>query len=126
MTARLLLPMILASVMTGAAGCAFGMRFSAISPGVNQTLRVENGDRLFFDLAESNARVHEWDFKCDDKDVTVSIAHKGDIAHVELRIHRGYDGPSKVVFFRRGLHGKESERFILTLFRRTGDTAFWE
>ena len=125
MTVRPLLP-ILAAAMAVAAGCAFGMRFSAITPGANQALRVESGDRLFFDLEEKGEPGHEWDFKCDDGDVSVAVAHGDDTAHVELRIHRGYSGPSKIVFFKRGLQGKESGHFVLTLFRRTGDAAFWE
>jgi len=123
MTIRPLLPILAAMLATVVAGCASGMRFSAIRPGVNQALRVESGDRLFFDLDESG---REWDFECDDPDVSVSIAHRDGTARAELHIHRGYDGPSKVVFFRRDKNGKGSDRFVLTLFRRTGDAAFWE
>lgn len=125
MTARLLLP-ILAALLTIVSGCAFGRRYSAVRPGVNQTLRVENGDRIYFDLDESVGHGCEWDFECDDKDVSVSIAHNNGSASVEVRVHRGYDGPSRIAFFRRGAPVKDSGRFVLTLFRRTGDAAFWE
>ena len=125
MTARLLLP-ILVALLAIVSGCAFGRRYSAVSPGVNQTLRVENGDRIYFDLEESGGPGREWDYECDDKDVSVSIAHRDGRASVEVRVHRGYDGPSRIAFFHRSVRGKDSGRFVLTLFRRTGDAAFWE
>ena len=96
------------------AGCAFGRRFSAVRPGVDQVL-------------------HVWDFTCDDPDVTVVIDHvrperagANGVAKVMIRIHRGYDGPSTVVFALKRPGGKTPERsFTVTLFRRTGDAAFW-
>ena len=126
MTARHMLPILAAALAAIVAGCASGMRFAAIRPGINQTLRVESGDRLFFDMGESSTPRGKWDFECDDPDVSVSIAHRDGMARAELHIHRGYDGPSKIVFFRRGMHGKDQDRFVITLFRRTGDAAFWE
>ena len=125
MTARLP-PLVLVAMLAVISGCAFGRRYSAVRPGVNQTLRVESGDRIYFDLEEGSRPGREWDFECDDKDVTVSIAHRDGKASAEVRIHRGYDGPSRIAFFRKGARGKDPERFVLTLFRRTGDAAFWE
>ena len=115
------------------AGCAFGRRFSAIRPGVDQVLRVENGDRIFFEMEDGAAAGHVWDFTCDDPDVTVVIDHvrperagANGVAKVMIRIHRGYDGPSTVVFALKRPGGKTPERsFTVTLFRRTGDAAFW-
>ena len=115
------------------AGCAFGRRFSAVQPGVNQVLRVENGDRIFFEMEENPAAGYVWDFTCDDKDVTVTINHvrpdsvgAPGTAKVTIRIHRGYDGPSTVTFSQKR-HGEAtpSKSFTVTLFRRTGDAAFW-
>ena len=109
------------------AGCAFGRRSSAVEPGVNQVVRVESGDRVFFDLEEDESDGGRWDFECDDGDVEVRIDRAGRVSRVEIRIHRGYDGPSAVVFLRRGVRGgAPSRRFTVTLFRRTGDAAFWE
>ena len=68
-----------------------------------------------------------WDFVCDDHDVEVRIAHEDRVAKVEVRIHRGYDGPSAITFScRRARGGAPSRQFTITLFRRTGDAAFWE
>ena len=124
---------VAASLVAVLAGCAFGRRFSAIRPGVDQVLRVENGDRIFFEMEDGAAAGHVWDFTCDDPDVTVVIDHvrperagANGVAKVMIRIHRGYDGPSTVVFALKRPGGKTPERsFTVTLFRRTGDAAFW-
>ena len=50
-------------------------------------------------------------------------------ANVRVRIHRGYDGPSTIRFFCRHCRtgkGARCHPFTLSLFRRTGDAAFWE
>ena len=109
------------------AGCATGRRFSAVEPGVNQVLRVTSGDRVFFEMEEDPMGDGLWDFVCDDHDVEVRIAHEDRVAKVEVRIHRGYDGPSAITFScRRARGGAPSRQFTITLFRRTGDAAFWE
>lgn len=111
-----------------ACGCDFG-RHTLSNPGVSQVLRVESGDRFFFTLRDDPAADRKWDFSCNDRDVEVRIAHgsSGD-ADVEVRVHRGYDGPSTVDFFTRTKNGPPDERgrFTLSLFKRTGDCAFWE
>ena len=115
------------------AGCAFGRRFYAVQPGVNQVLRVENGDRIFFEMEEDAAAGCMWDFTCDDQDVTVTIDHvepgrcdAPGSAKAMIRVHRGYDGPSEVTFMlRRPGERKARKSFTITLFRRTGDAAFW-
>ena len=114
------------------AGCATGRRFWAVEPGVSQVVRVTSGDRIFFKLEESSG--FRWDFECDDGDVSVSLERDREkvgetrTVHVEIRIHRGYDGPSAVTFVKRARNGAPTAdgRFTVTLFKRTGDTAFWK
>ena len=109
------------------AGCSSGRRFLAVEPGVSQALRVASGDRNFFEMEEDAKTDGLWEFVCDDNDVDVEIAHAGRVAKVEIRIHRGYDGPSTVTFScRRANAVKPSRRFTIALYRRTGDAAFWE
>ena len=115
------------------AGCASGRRFWAVQPGVNQVLRVQSGDRVYFEMDEDAAAGGLWDFACDDPDVTVAIDHvRGErvgapgLAKVMIRVHRGYDGPSTVTFSQKR-HGEKTSAkgFTITLYRRTGDAAFW-
>ena len=109
------------------AGCSTGRRFSAVEPGVNQVLRVTSGGRVYFEMEEDPNGDGTWDFVCDDHDVEVKIVHADCVAKVEVRIHRGYDGPSAITFScRRVRGGAPSRQFTITLFRRTGDAAFWE
>ena len=108
------------------------------NPGTSQAIRVESGDRLFMDLEENMTTGYRWDSACDDSDVEVTIRHvpakgNGDLvgapgrAEVTIRVHRGYDGPSVVTFFYKRSWEKEPIRkFTITLFKRTGDCAFWE
>ena len=127
----LILPLALLTL----AGCSSGRR-TLDRPGVNQAVRVTSGDRLFFELDENPSAGERWDFKCDDSDVEVQIRHAADgagtpdgigRAAVTVRIHRGYDGPSVVRFFYgKSRAGKPLRQFALTLFKRTGDCAFWE
>ena len=121
------LAMAAALAAAALAGCSTGRRSFAVVPGVNQVLRVTSGDRVFFDMEENAKAGGLWDFVCDDPDVEVRIDHTGRLAKVEIRVHRGYDGPSCVVFSCRPARGAApSRRFAITLFRRTGDAAFWE
>ena len=124
---RLCIVLAAALAASAFAGCATGRRFSAVEPGVNQVLRVTSGDRVFFEMEEDASTDGLWEFVCDDNDVDVEIAHAGRVAKVEIRIHRGYDGPSTVTFScRRANAVKPSRRFTIALYRRTGDAAFWE
>lgn len=131
---RLML-LALAAVLFG--GCAFERHYSIV-PGKDQVVEVESGDRWLFELDEA-ADEFEWDCTCDDDDVEVSIDHvAGEVgegaagtagkARVTIRVHRGYDGPSVVLFFcrRRCGKGRLAKPFAVTLFRRTGDEAFWK
>ncbi|MBR2838116.1 MAG: protease inhibitor I42 family protein [Kiritimatiellae bacterium] len=132
------LPLAAACLLAAAiSGCAHGMRFSAIRPGVNQAVCVASGDRLFFEMRENASTGFRWDWTCDDPDVEVSMDHvppeRSDLdgapgmVKVSIRIHRGYDGPSAVTFMlKRDGSGMVSNRFTITFFRRTGDAAFWE
>ena len=102
-------------------------------PEKNQVIRVEKGERLYFDLAEDVDAGILWDCTCDDADVEVTIDHetpgerKTGTAAVRIRIHRGYDGPSTIRFVCRSPNVAEPVRtFTLSLFRRTGDCAFWK
>ena len=106
------------------AGCSFE-RHAVACPGVNQVIRVSSGDRHSFALEEEDGC--RWSCTCDDSDVETSIVHDDGKAEVTVRVHRGYDGPSTVHFVcRRGTARTPVRQFTLTLFRRTGDTAFWE
>ena len=127
-----------AAVLSAAlAGCASGMRFSPVRPGVNQVIRVTSGDRIFFEMKENASAGFRWDCTCDDPDVEVSMRRvppkkRGvngapGLVRVEIRIHRGYDGPSAVTFvLKRPGSGRIAERFTPTFFKRNGDAAFWK
>lgn len=121
-----------------ACGCAFERHFS-IKPGVNQVIEVESGDRWFFELDENATTGYQWDYSCSDDDVEVAVNHvaadAGDgscgvpgKAKVMIRIHRGYDGPSVITFkYRRSWENSAPlKKFSISLFKRTGDTAFWK
>ena len=134
MTIRAMIALAAAAVL---AGCAVDRRYFAVRPGVNQALCVASGDRLIFDMYENQSTGFLWEYTCDDPDVDVSICHnppkKRDVdgapgsASVEIRIHRGYDGPSTVTFTsRRPNSDNVGDHFTITLFRRTGDAAFWK
>ena len=121
-------------VAAAVSGCAHGLRFSAVTPGVNQAVRVASGDSIFFEMDEDSPAGFRWDFVCDDPDVEVSIEHvqpggggASGSARVRMHVHRGYDGPSAVTFtLKRPGAARAAKRFTVTLFRRTGDAAFWE
>ena len=118
------------------AGCNMVWRKILPDPEKNQVVRVEKGERLYFDLEEDVDAGYRWDFSCDDRDVEVTMDHKAPdgggegrelgTAEVRIRIHRGYDGPSAIrfVYGSRGSPAKKS--FTITLYRRIGDYAFWE
>lgn len=120
------------------AGCDFG-RHALPCPGESQVLRVESGDTFFFELEENATTGYQWDWTSDDPDVEIQIRHlppeekdarlvgAPSRAAVEMHIHRGYDGPSVITFrYRRPWEKTSAKEFVLTLYKRTGDCAFWE
>ena len=107
------------------AGCDFG-RHAIANPGTSQAIRVESGDRLFMDLTEDAADGGRWEGVSDDPDVDVLIERAPGVARVTLRVHRGYDGPTTVAFRYVSPGAPPVRRFVLTLYKRTGDCAFWE
>ena len=120
------------------AGCNMVWRRILPDPEKNQVIRVEKGERLYFDLEENGTTGYLWYYTCTDPDVEVTIDHyaadakegfAGALgrAEVRIRIHRGYDGPSDVTFrYKRSWEKEPIKKFTLSLFRRTGDCAFWE
>ena len=122
--------------LTMFAGCNMVWRRILPDPEKNQVVRVEKGERLYFDLKEDVDTGNRWDFTCDDKDVEVTIDHATpgsreegqamDAAAVRIRIHRGYDGPTAIRFFRKRKGAPIEKEFTITLYRRIGDYAFWE
>ena len=127
---------VLASLLLLVSGCNMVWRKILPDPGKNQVVRVEKGERMYFDIEEDSDAGYEWDFTCDDKDVEVTLDHQAPdgggsgrglgTAEVRIRIHRGYDGPSAVRFFYKGRGKSVEKQFTLTLYRRIGDYAFWE
>ena len=129
----------LAFLLLALAGCQVVDRRLVLDPGENRVYQVQSGDRLYFDLEEDTAAGQRWTCRCDDDDVEVSIDHsrpksaakglcgeKGE-AEVRIRVHRGYDGPSTLIFAcRRGNDSKTVRQFTITLYKRTGDTAVWK
>ena len=108
------------------AGCSMERHLIA-QPGTSQAIRVESGDRFYMDLPEGEPDGARWSATCADPDVEVKIAHAPGAAEVEIRIHRGYDGPSSVAFrYRRPGTKTPLKTFTVALFKRTGDCAFWE
>ena len=129
----------IASLLALACGCE-GIGYRVVSePGKDEVIRVVSGDRIYFDIEENATTGYEWDFVCDDKDVDVTIDHVAADASAgrvgapgraegRIRIHRGYDGPSTIRFvYRRAWEkGPPAKEFTITLYKRTGDVAFWE
>ena len=119
------------------AGCAIERRF-AVVPEQNQVLHANSGDRFLFDLEENQTTGYSWRATCDDADVDVSIRHVAGVsddgrvgvpgtAEVQIRVHRGYDGPSKIRFlYKRDWEPQPIKEFTITLYKRTGDRAFWK
>ena len=118
-------------------GCHVGRHYSVI-PERNQALPAQSGDRFFFELEENQTTGYAWRATCDDPDVSVSLRHvagraEGGLvgvpgkAEVEIRVHRGYDGPSAIRFqCRRNWEERPVKEFTITLYKRMGDRAFWE
>ena len=120
------------------AGCSVERHYSDIVPERNQAVRVESGDRFYFDLEENTTTGYEWIATCDDPDVSVTITHERcdtddglvgapGVAKVEVRVHRGYDGPSTVRFrYKRRWEKDFAKQFTITLYKDVGDRAFWK
>jgi hypothetical protein len=116
-------------------GCGTLDSVSPAYPGQSEFIRVKSGQRICFDLQDPSEKC-QWDFMCDDSDVEVRVDRKdslGDISprkvSVMIRIHRGYDGPSVVRFFCNKCNDPKTcsnKAFTISLFKRTGDVAFWE
>lgn len=118
-------------------GCSVERHYLS-NTGQNQTIRVESGDRLYLEMDENATTGYRWGFACDDPDVEVKLRHvpaeaKDGLvgatgrAEAEIRVHRGYDGPTAIRFFYKRSWQKEPvKEFNITLFKRTGDCAFWE
>lgn len=128
---------ILAFLLPLLGGCAVERHYLS-NTGKNQVVRVESGDRCYLTLEENRTAGYRWEAHCDDSDVEVKLEHiagRGDNglvgapgeADVEIRVHRGYDGPTTVTFaYRRPWEKEPVKKFTITLFKRTGDCAFWE
>ena len=106
-------------------GCSMERHFIS-GPGTSQTIRVESGDRFFMDLDEDSDAGYRWRATCPDPDVEVSVEHERGTAEVTIRIHRGYDGPSAVTFVCSRGNESPARTFTITLYKRTGDCAFWK
>lgn len=130
------LPALAAVALLG--GCNMVMRRTLDNAGRNEVVRVEGGERLYLTLEENVPAGCRWFADCKDPDVWLEVAHEADEpsfaavdapgkAKVEIRIRRGYDGPSEVVFECRRPGEKQPVRqFTIVLYRRTGDCAFWK
>lgn len=118
-------------------GCDFQTRRVLEDGAVDRVLRVRSGDRLAFAMEENATTGYLWQWLCDDGDVEVSVRHvAGDAAgglvgapgkaQVEIRVHRGFDGPATVRFrYRRSWEKGAAKEFTVLLYRETGDRAFW-
>lgn len=126
---------VLMSVVLFFQGCGTLDSMSPARPGESEYIQVKSGDRISFELNEASESCR-WDFTCDDSDVEVRLdripPEEGEScgkAAVLIRVRRGYDGPSNIRFFCRGC-GRSSKpldkAFTISLFKRTGDVAFWE
>jgi len=121
-TVRILLALM---ALTSLAGCNLAMRRTLDNPGRNQVVRVESGERLYLHLEEVDGR--QWTASCADSDILVKIDHVDGKAEVEVRVHRGYDGPSEVkLCYRRPGERTPAKEFTLALYRRTGDSSVWK
>ena len=111
--------------LVGVAGCDLGMHWIA-NPMEDRVIRTSSGDRFYLELDEGGIESRRWSAKCDDPDVGVRIDHQDAKAKVEIRIHRGFDGPAAVTFRCRQRSGEAPRGFTISFYKRTGDVAFWE
>lgn len=107
------------------AGCQLGLYRSLENPGTSQIVRVSSGDRFCFELPVEGGCV--WRATSDDPDVAVQAYARGNVSAVEIRIHRGYDGPSLVRFRQLEVRtGRQVAAFTLSFYKRNGDAAVWK
>ena len=123
MTLRLATCVLLAAC--GLVGCDLGRHWLSDTP-CDQVVKAESGDRFYLTLAEDPVVGTRWSAKSNDRDVTVEVAHRPGRAKVEIRVHRGFDGPATVSFTCRQKSGDPPPGFSVVLYKRTGDVAFWE
>lgn len=115
----------LAALLFALLGCDLGIhRLSG--PLEDRVVCAESGDRFYLCLDEPGIDSPRWTAVCDDGDVDVSIDHRKDTVKAEIRVHRGFDGPATVTFRRRPVRGVAAKEFVVMLYKRTGDAAFWE
>jgi len=114
--------LVLAAVLSG---CDFGVHW-VTGPMEDRVLRAESGDRFYLQLEEGGPEGRRWSATCKDSDIDVTIDHQEDCAKVEIRVHRGFDGPSMVDFRCRRRNGALVKEFTISLYKRTGDAAFWK
>lgn len=126
---------VVAVLLVGLLGCSTERHW--LKGESSQVVRVESGDRFFLTLEENATTGYQWKADCDDDNVGVMISHRPASqsnlagapgqALVTIRIYRGYDGPSEIHFrYQRSWEEKPIKEFTITLFKRTGDCAFWE
>lgn len=110
------------------AGCRFVDRRTVDNPGRNEIIRVESGDRLYFDLEDDPVAGMLWNCRSDDRDVEVAVERREPgKARVCVRVHRGFVGPATLRFVCRKDGGPEGPgAFTVALFRRADATAFWK
>ena len=123
MTLRLATCALLAAC--GLVGCDMGRHWLSDTP-CDQVVKAESGDRFYLTLAEDPVVGARWSAKSNDRDVTVEVSHRPGKAKVEIRVHRGFDGPATVSFSCRQASGDPPQGFSVVLYKRTGDVAFWE
>lgn len=123
MTLRLATCVLLAAC--GLVGCDLGRHWLSDTPR-DQVVKAESGDRFYLTLVEDSVVGARWSAKSNDRDVTVEVAHRPGKAKVEIRVHRGFDGPATVSFTCRQKSGDSPPGFSVVLYKRTGDVAFWE
>lgn len=114
-----------AVVIAAVAGCDFG-RHTLVNSTEDRIVRAESGDRFFLELDEGGVESKRWTAKSSDPDVTVSLKHRDGKAAVEMRVHRGFDGPATVTFTCKQRSGEPPKDFAIVLYKRTGDAAFWK
>lgn len=124
------------------AGCRIVDRRIILDPGKNEVLRVEGGERLYFDLEENMTTGYAWNIVSDNDDVLVSVEHlraeppsSGEPmlcgapgkASFTIRINPGFNAPATVrVFYKRAWEKEPIKSFTLSLYESSRDWAAWK